>query len=73
MTHTWRTAGRMVLHSTQGGRVDAVGVGLGEDTLGPFPSDKLAATVADALSNAYQAGRTEVTAHGPAEGPARPE
>jgi hypothetical protein len=62
MTHTWKTQGHLVLHSsTAGHSCDSVGVGLGEDRLGPFSSLKLAQTVADALANAYLAGQNEVS------------
>ncbi len=62
-SHTWKTGGpgnRQVLHSTSGRGSDAIGVGLGEDVLGPFASQKLAQQVAGALENAYLAG-VEVT------------
>jgi hypothetical protein len=35
-----------------------IGVGAGEDMIGPFSSGRLARTVANALANAYQAGRS---------------
>jgi hypothetical protein len=37
---------------------DTIGVGLGNDVLGPFPSAKLARKVADALNEAYALGQT---------------
>ncbi|HEY1700759.1 MAG TPA: hypothetical protein VGG75_13685 [Trebonia sp.] len=59
MTHTWKSGGshgKWVLHSAGGSGSDSIGVGLAEDMLGPFSSQKLAGTVADALANAYEAG-----------------
>lgn len=59
MTHTWQAGGsqaRWVHHSSGGSGTDSIGVGLGEDVLGPFSSRKLAVTVADALNNAYRLG-----------------
>jgi hypothetical protein len=59
MTHTWKAEGshgRWVHHSSGGSGSDSIGVGLGEDVLGPFSSQKLARTVACALTNAYAAG-----------------
>ena len=62
MTHTWKAAGsdgRWVHHSSGGSGSDSIGVGLGEDVLGPFTSRKLARFVAAALTSAYEAGKKE--------------
>lgn len=64
MTHTWKAAGsggRWVHHSSRadGTGSDSIGVGLGEDVLGPFTSRKMARVVADALNNAYQLGKKD--------------
>jgi hypothetical protein len=72
MTHYWKPGGshgQWVLHSSAGKAGDAsdsAGVGLGEDVLGPFSTRRtggktLAETVADALNNAYAAGRLDIT------------
>ena len=63
MTHTWKAVGSQgwwVHHSSGGSGSDSIGVGQGEDVLGPFSSHKLAVKVADALSNAYLAGQRSV-------------
>lgn len=59
--HTWRYIAcdgqHWVHHSSTGHRgIDSIGVGLGEDILGPFPSRKLAIKVCNALTNAHRAG-----------------
>lgn len=59
--HHWRrggSEGRYVHHSSDdaGHGTDSIGVGLGEDVLGPFSSARLAGQVADALNNAYRLG-----------------
>jgi len=57
--HTWKPAGsggRWVAHSSTGHGADMIGVGQGEDMLGPFASGRQARTVANALENAYRAG-----------------
>jgi hypothetical protein len=61
MTHTWRATGAYdrwyTEHSSrEGGSTDSIGVGLGEDRVGPFGSRRLAQKVADALGNAYRLG-----------------
>jgi len=58
-THTWRvggTGGHWVHHSSGGSGCDSIGVGLGQDVIGPFGSVKLARKVADALNSAYELG-----------------
>lgn len=64
MTHYWRidgSQGHYVHHTTSPSRrgTDSIGVGAGEDVLGPFPSAKLAQQIANALNNAYKAGKEE--------------
>jgi hypothetical protein len=62
MEHTWKPAGsggRWVAHSSTGHGADMIGVGQGEDMLGPFASGRQARIMADALENAYRAGLKE--------------
>jgi hypothetical protein len=62
--HTWRAGGsngRWVLHSTTGHGSDGIGVGAGEDYLGPLGTQRVAGRsmaeiIAAALTNAYLAG-----------------
>lgn len=56
--HVWFASGLSVHHSSRGygHGSDSIGVGLGEDRLGPFPSQKMAARVADAMTHAYELG-----------------
>ncbi|HEY1705494.1 MAG TPA: hypothetical protein VGG75_37895 [Trebonia sp.] len=64
MDHYWKASGSQghwVHHSSRGpcSGSDSTGVGLGEDVLGPFSSQKLAREVAAALNHAYEAGRDD--------------
>lgn len=68
LSHAWCAAGsqgKWVHHTSRHDPVtghhhgcDTIGVGLGNDVLGPFPSAKLARKVADALNEAYALGQT---------------
>lgn len=71
MTHTWKSGGshgQWVLHSSTGkagDSSDSIGVGQGEDFIGPFSTRRtggrtMAETVADALTNAYEAGKQDL-------------
>jgi hypothetical protein len=68
MTHTWKpggSGGAWVMHSTREGHTsDSIGVGHGEDMIGPFSTRriagrKLSEVVAGALANAYSAGQRD--------------
>ena len=65
MSHYWRAGGSQghyVHHTASESRrgTDSIGVGPGEDVLGPFGSAKLAQQVATALNNAYLAGQRSI-------------
>lgn len=57
--HVWFAQGRYVHHSSRGygHGSDSIGVGLGEDVLGPFSSHKMAQGVACALTNAHEVSK----------------
>lgn len=60
MNHTWRaggSGGKWVHHSSGGSGSDSIGVGLGNDVLGPYGSVKLARITAAALNDAYELGQ----------------
>jgi hypothetical protein len=64
MTHSWQAYSAngtwRVAHTSEPERhtIDSVGVGLGEDEI-LMPTKRLAVKIADALTNAYQAGRKD--------------
>ncbi len=70
LTHHWYNAGtqgRWVHHTSRydpktghSHGSDSIGVGLGEDILGPFPSARLARKVADAMNRAFALGQLQV-------------
>jgi hypothetical protein len=70
MSHTWKAgggSGAWVMHNGGGGSgTDEIGVGVNEDMIGPFSTRRpkgggrnLAEIVADALTNAYEAGKRD--------------
>ncbi len=59
--HAWKSGGsdgRWVGHTSTGKGSDNIGVGIGENVLGPF-SQRMAVKLADALNNAYEAGKKD--------------